>query len=104
MKNKITILEETYFELSQSACFRKIFKLNDFKIKVEIKRNTYDMQSYAIAYVYSPTEMKWNSVYSIPYTNMLSLKVDAYSKAELQKPLFVADVKTIEKQVELILL
>ncbi len=69
MKNTtITEIERIICTTSQATICRLIYKIKDKLIKVKIKRDSFDEQSYAKAWVWSGD--KWQDVYSIPYPLM----------------------------------
>lgn len=49
----------------QSATYIQMCRFFEHKVKFEIKSDSYQFQSYARAYVWSPVELKWNLVASI---------------------------------------
>lgn len=48
-KNKEIIIEKITYKGSQSINFREIYKLDEKRIKLEIKSDSYDQQCYAMA-------------------------------------------------------
>lgn len=70
----VKMIEVKTWKGQQSAHFRKLVQINLFKVKIDIKRDSYDMQSHAIAYVFDPATMDWKVVYSIPYPHMQTEK------------------------------
>jgi hypothetical protein len=86
----------------QAAHYEQIAALGKFKIKLEIKRDSYDFQSYAVASVFAADKLAWNVVYTIPYPNMASLStVNAY--AEFNSGHFVTDVRKLTTGIQAIL-
>lgn len=66
MKKAQTSLELITWKGQQSVNYRQIITLENFKVKLEIKRDSYDFQSSAVASVWSTESMEWKNVYSIP--------------------------------------
>jgi len=66
----------------QSLEYDATYALRKRKVRVRIKRDAYDFQSYARAEVWYPKEMRWNQVAEVPYPMMESLKASYYSRAE----------------------
>jgi hypothetical protein len=105
-KIKETLIENIIFLGSQSLNLREIYKLNDRKIKLEIKSDAYDMQSYARAYILK--DEKWEQIYSIPYSQMKTSKGSCYGVVYKNSPEkaqreFILDVTRMKKCVEEIL-
>ena len=73
---KITI-EKISYKGSQSINFREIYKLEEKRIKLEIKSDSYDQQCYARAYILN--DEKWELIYSIPYAEMNTPKGLCYN-------------------------
>ena len=67
-KIKETTIEKITYKGSQSISFREIYKLDEKRIKLEIKSDSYDQQCYARAYILK--DEKWEPIYSIPYSEM----------------------------------
>jgi len=102
---KITIEKITY-KGSQSINFREIYKLEEKRIKLEIKSDSYDQQCYARAYILK--DEKWELIYSIPYAEMKTPKGLCYHvtyrhNASAAEAEFKADIQRLKKYVEEIL-
>ena len=66
---KEKMIETIYYQCgSQSLIYRELYSLNDKKIKLEIKSDSYRSQCYAKSYVLKNDE--WNLLYSVPYAEM----------------------------------
>jgi hypothetical protein len=105
-KLKETIIEKITYKGSQSVNFREIYGLENKKIKLEIKSDSYDMQCYARAYILK--DEKWELIYSIPYSEMntpngLSHHVTYRSKASAAEGEFEKDIQRLKKYTEEIL-
>ena len=107
---KTTKIDETYFNGSQSVNFKGIYKMNENKIKLSIKKDSYDKQSYARAYVFDKNTLNWNLLDYIPYSQMqVNLKeVFCYRKADslsfAEKMAFFDDIKTLKNKAKNILI
>lgn len=88
------VIEERAWGGGQGVKFSMIAQLGEHKIKISIDRDTYDNQSHARGFVFSTAAMDWKSIYSIPYPQMASLKLDAYGKTPVPAD-FRTDVNTI---------
>ncbi|HSA05706.1 MAG TPA: hypothetical protein P5556_00845 [Candidatus Gastranaerophilales bacterium] len=62
-------IETIYYQCSsQSLVYRELYILNNKKIKLEIKSDSYRNQCYARTYVLKDDE--WNILYNVPYAEM----------------------------------
>jgi len=105
-KIKETTIEKITYKGSQSISFREIYKLDEKRIKLEIKSDSYDQQCYARAYLLK--DEKWEQIYSIPYSEMNTPKGLCYhvtyrSKAGAAEAEFKVDVQRLKKYIETIL-
>jgi len=105
-KIKETTIEKITYKGSQSINFREIYKLEEKRIKLEIKSDSYDQQCYVRAYLLK--DEKWELVYSIPYSEMNTPKGLCYhvtyrSKASAAGDEFKSDVQRLKKYIEEIL-
>lgn len=105
-KLKETIIEKITYKGTQSINFREIYKLENKKIKLEIKSDSYDMQCYARAYILK--DEKWELIYSIPYSEMntqngLSHHVTYRHNTSAAEGEFNSDVQRLKKYIEEIL-
>jgi hypothetical protein len=103
---KDTIEIITYKSNSQSISFREIYRLDDKKIKIEIKSDSYHQQCYARAYVLKNDE--WSLIYSIPYTLMKTPEGLVYHSEYKNKPAlaegqFNEDIQRLHHYVEKVL-
>lgn len=67
---KTVILEETINLGRVDVTARRILSLGDFKVRLTIKSDSCQFQSFARAEVWSPATLSWNQVYSIHYSEM----------------------------------
>jgi len=105
-KIKETTIEKITYKGSQSISFREIYKLDEKRIKLEIKSDSYDQQCYARAYILK--DEKWELVYSIPYSEMNTPKGLCYhvtyrSNAAATEKEFKTDIDRLKKYVKEIL-
>lgn len=101
-----TIEKICYTSSSQSISYREIYQLNDKKIKIEIKSDSYHNQCYARVSVLKDDD--WNIIYTIPYSLMrtpegLAYKNDYKNKPETAEANFKADIQKLKTQIENIL-
>ena len=106
-KTTVKKIEETFFKGSQSVNFKGIYKLNDFKIKIEIKKDSYDKQSYARVYVWK--NLEWSLVDYIPYSLCNVVVNDASRFTDINndfrtKLIFREDINDLKNKAKLILL
>lgn len=65
------IIKSEYGLGTQSVNFKEIRESDEgLKIQINIKSDSYDFQSHAIVSVFSPTELKWNNLSSIHFSEM----------------------------------
>ena len=102
-KLKDELIEEIISKGSQSVSYREIYKHDNFKIKLEIKSDAFDMQSYARAYVLK--DLEWSLIYSIPYSKMVTpFNIICRMMTDTEyKKLFIQDRDKLKKEIETIL-
>jgi hypothetical protein len=78
---------------------------NGRKIRLSIKSDSYEFQCHAYAEVWSPTNLRWNRVASIPHANMKTRSGLAYLPANNKATAvhFEADRQTLLTMVKAIL-
>jgi len=107
VKQQEDIIEKIcYLSSGQSISYREIYKLNDKKIKLAIKSDSYRSQCYAKSSVLKNDE--WVDVYSIPYSLMqtpegLAYKSDYKNKPGVSEENFKEDIQKLKHYVEKIL-
>lgn len=101
MEKERKIIETVISKGSQSLTYRQIYKIKDLKIKIEIKSDSIDFQCYALAYVLDG--LKWNLIYSIPYSEMNTPEKLIY-KNSLNEAFFYKDRNKLRENIEKILL
>ena len=105
-KTKEITIEKITYKGSQSINFREIYKLDEKRIKLEIKSDSYDQQCYARAYILK--DEKWELIYSIPYSEMktpngLSHHITYKHNASKAENEFKTDIERLKKYIEEIL-
>lgn len=70
LRDEATLMEETVNEGRQDVIARRILSLGDFKVRLTIKSDSYQFQSFARAEVWNPATLSWNQVHSLHYTEM----------------------------------
>lgn len=73
-----------------------------YKVKVEIRRNAYDDQSYQRAYAFDHTAAKWNLIVNSPIKGAACYDV-SYVCKDAKVALFHKDAEAVLKEVALIL-
>jgi hypothetical protein len=100
-KTKKELLESIIYQSSsQSLSYREIYILQDKRIKLDIKSDSYRNQCYARAYVLKQDE--WSLIYSIPYSLMQTPDSLAYhseykNNPKLAEPKFRSDIAKLKE-------
>jgi hypothetical protein len=102
--NKITTktLNKDFSNGSQDAVYKENFTLTassedmarDFKLRISIKRDSYDKQSYAQLSAFSEQTLSWNIIDSIHYSKM-NLCTNNTSYVSVTENDFLQDRKTL---------
>jgi len=85
---------------SQSWNYERLLDHKGKRLKVLIKRDSYDNQSYAKMYIHKDDQ--WNLLTGIPYANMSSLSI-SYVDSNITDKDFVNDYLTLVNKSKLIL-
>ncbi len=107
VKLKEDIIEKICYKSSnQAISYREIYQIEDKKLKLEIKSDSYHSQCYARASVLKNDE--WIQVYSIPYSIMqtpegLIYKSDYKNKPAVAEGNFKDDIQKLKHYAEKIL-
>ena len=72
MINKSEIINREFSKGTQSFNFLGNYRIGNKSIKIEIKLDSYDFQSYARSYLF--TDQGWELIYSMPYNNMMAVR------------------------------
>jgi hypothetical protein len=96
-------ISEQFYNLSQSWCYERIIAIDGAKLKVEIRRNAYDDQSYMRGYVLDSSVVKWNLVVNRPIKGS-NCEPASYvqDRNKVDKSLFVADADSIIEELKVI--
>src|SRR5262245_23806588 len=62
----MTKISQRFYLQNQSWNFERIVELEGRKVKVEIRRNAYDDQSYLRGFVLDPVHLCWNTLVNLP--------------------------------------
>jgi hypothetical protein len=66
----------------QSVLYTEVSKIADKKVKVEIKSDSYDFQSYARVSVFNENDLEWKKIDSVHFSNMNTKEgLDSYPQA-----------------------
>lgn len=88
----MNVISEKFFNQNQSWNFERIIKADSHKLKVTIRRNAYDNQSYANVERWSGT--RWEFVYNEPIELCLC-KSESYVNENPFKNKFVKDAERL---------
>lgn len=91
-----------YEALHSHAKFTPNVGSKDLKIRIRIKRDAYDSQSYALAEGFDPDRLKWQEIVSIPYPKMVCLKI-SYIADDVRAKDFLEDEQTLLNEVKVLL-
>ena len=103
------IIKEEYAKGQQDIKLNKVIQSDQgLKISIDIRSDSYDFQSHARVSVFHPTELKWNLVASIHYSEMKTPSKLYYKVAQNQHANSVAesfkdDLENLVSQAEQIL-
>lgn len=61
------VISKSYTQGQQSHEYQEVLSIDDVKLRLFIKRDAYEFQSYAYIEAFSKADLKWNSIHSIPY-------------------------------------
>lgn len=60
------VISARFYNLHQSWIYERIIKVDDHKLRVVIRRNAYDDQSYVRGYALDPVKLDWNCLVDKP--------------------------------------
>ena len=89
-KKKITLLEKTINKGRQDLSYVEVSKIGDFKVKINIKSDSYREQCFARISVWCADKLTWNIVSSIHPSRMITPSQLAYCEAVSEKD-FILD-------------
>lgn len=70
MPSKLKTIEERFFQGSQDWSYEAFYDVDGTKLRIKIRRNAYDEQSYAHCEVLDRQERKWNMLVTIHISQM----------------------------------
>jgi len=85
MTNELEIINREFSKGTQSFNFLGNYRIDNKTIKIEIKNDSYDFQSYARSYLF--TDQGWEIIYSMPYNNIMVIakEISNYNETECIK-------------------
>jgi len=83
-------ISERLWMQNQSWFYRRIVMRNGYKLRVDIKRNAYDVQSFARVKVWNRERLSWNWVCGCPITEC-DCKAISYVKKDPSMDIFRKD-------------
>ena len=90
MTDKLEVISREFSKTQQSFNLLSNYRIKNKSIKIEIKLDSYDFQSYAHSYLF--TDQGWKEIYSIPYYNMTAITQDlSFLSAEKCRQAFATD-------------
>jgi len=87
----------------QSVYYKETGTLNEYKVQLDIRTDSYKTQSHAIASVWSARDLKWNTVFSIPPSLMKTDEDLGYKPTAPQVTDFAADRRVLLEQLKFVL-
>lgn len=97
-------LTQKVWNANQSVYYESLWEIScgdtKKKVKIEIRRNTYDFQSWARSSLFDGN--KWNGVALIPCEHMDSLKVNAFCK-DVQPSNFSEDEAELLEETKMLI-
>jgi len=102
-------LHDIYFNTDQSWQYQALWQLGEDRLRILIRRNAYDHQSYARVEVFSFALRKWEPLADLPYAKMSVTKAGriSYVNTSLtdnQKAYFLQDERELIRLAKLTLL
>lgn len=99
-----TQLSADFAQRNQTWEYRRTVKLpNGTKVRLTLQRNAYDFQSHAYSEAFSPTDLRWNRIDSVPFTNALCCFNVSYVEKMPDVTKFKADAKMLLKRALMVL-
>lgn len=98
-----TLLDHSISKGQQSTKAQWTFDVDGYKVQISVKSDTCDFQSSAIAQVWSKSELKWNTVATIPYSLMKTPEKLSYKPDWDNAKHYLADCETLMGNVVKIL-
>jgi hypothetical protein len=88
---------------SQSWYFEALHEHGDTRIRIRIRRNAYDNQSFLIAEVWSPTTLSWNEATTLPMNADRQSHSVQYFQEKITVEHFARDERDLLHTVSIIL-
>ncbi len=103
------MLNEDYYNGSQSVQYQGVFQWNEYKLMIELDIDSVSRQSSATISVFNKQDLDWNHLDSIHYSKMESVEdVFAYRKVEELRHKEIQalkkDIETLKRKAKQILL
>lgn len=89
-----TLVDETFFKGSQSMNFIGVYQIGQNKIRINIKKDAHEFQSYATVSVWK--ELEWSFIELIPPPQMEVVKANFYYGGEITKTIIAIFKKDID--------
>ena len=108
-KTALKVLERTMYNTRQSIHFKGMYELSGIKLRINIRKDSYDFQSYARVYVLNKEEREWNVLHSIPYPQMEAVKKNVFHGRPADELTFSErtaindDIKSLQKMAKKLL-
>lgn len=94
----MTRISQRFFNADQSWHFERIVKHGKLKMRVDIRRNAYDFQSWVRGYILDPVHMKWNLLVDRPIEGAKCEQANYVRTVESVAP-FEADAASVLKEL-----
>ena len=94
-------ISQQFYKQNQSWHYENILDCDGKKLKVHIRRNAYDKQSYLHGYIFDPVASKWNLIVSRPIEGANCESVSYTDRKEVvNEGLFVEDSNSIIEELK----
>jgi hypothetical protein len=90
-------------KLRQGHSYEEIFSISVLRVRIKIYIDGTDWQSTCKAEVWSSEKLEWNTVTTLTWAELQSLKTQFNYSAPANEARFAGDVETLKKQVRFIL-
>jgi hypothetical protein len=91
-------ISQQFYNAHQSWYFERIVKHGKLKMRVDIRRNAYDFQSWVRGHIFDPVHMRWNLLVDRPIEGAKCAGANYVSTFEDIKP-FEADAESVLKEL-----
>jgi hypothetical protein len=94
----MTTISQQLYNLDQSWNYEKVVAVHDrLKLRVEIRRNAYDNQSYVRGHAFDPVHLRWNLLVDKPISTAACKEENYVKKAN--PSVFEQDAKQVLKEL-----